>query len=187
MNVFVTGASGYIGGAIAIRLLEAGHRVSGLVRDRENAAMLERLGITPVLGKLDDAELLAHEAQKADAVVNAANSDHAGAVAALVEGLAGSDKPLLHTSGSSIVADDARGEPSERIFTEDNLPEPGPEKAARVAIDRTVLAAAGRGIRSAVVCNTLIYGRSRGLHPESIQLPALARQARKSGVVRHVV
>ncbi|WP_143532702.1 NAD-dependent epimerase/dehydratase family protein [Saccharothrix sp. ALI-22-I] len=33
MHVFVTGASGYIGGAVATRLLRAGHTVTGLTRD----------------------------------------------------------------------------------------------------------------------------------------------------------
>ena len=124
MRILVTGASGYIGGAVAHRLLEAGHGVSGLVRNREKADALERRGVKPVLGELDDAALLKREAEKADAVVNAASSDHGGAVEAFVNGLAGSGKPFLHTSGSSIIADDARGEPSDRIVAEDALPEP---------------------------------------------------------------
>jgi len=37
-----------------------------------------------------------------------------------------------------------------------------------------------------VLCNTLIYGHGLGLPRESVQLPRLIRQARKSGVVRHV-
>jgi hypothetical protein len=66
-------------------------------------------------------------------VVNAAYSNHRTALAALIEGLAGSGKPLLHTSGSSIVADNARGDcASDRILNEDTPPEP--DKAARVAV-----------------------------------------------------
>ena len=41
-------------------------------------------------------------------------------------------------------------------------------------------------MRSAVLCNTLIYGHSLGVHRDSLQLPRLVKQARKSGVVRHV-
>ena len=37
MMVFVTGASGYIGGSIAARLVAAGHRVTGLTRSPEKA------------------------------------------------------------------------------------------------------------------------------------------------------
>src|SRR5262249_2267963 len=83
------------------------------------------------------------KAQAADAVVNAASRDHRGAVEALIAGLSGSGKPLIHSSGSSIVADLAMGEPSDRIFHEATPIEPHADKAARVAIDRLVLAASG--------------------------------------------
>ncbi|HXZ07772.1 MAG TPA: NAD-dependent epimerase/dehydratase family protein [Paraburkholderia sp.] len=186
MNIFVTGAGGFIGGSIAAGLVRAGHHVTGLVRRPEQAEALRRLGIEPVIGDLDDRVLLMTEARAADAVVNAASSDHRGAVEALIAGLAGSGKPLLHTSGSSIVGDASGGEGTDKIYHEDNLPEPTADKAARVAIDRLVLDAANQGIRSAVLCNTLIYGHGKVPGAESVQLPRLLRQARKSGVVRHV-
>lgn len=186
MKVFVTGAAGYIGGSVAVRLARAGHAVRGLVRSPEKAEAVRRFGIEPVLGDLDDRGLLAAEAGRADGVVNAASSDHRGAVEALVEALAGSGKPLLHTSGSSIVGDDARGEFSEAVFEEDTPVAPTGGRAARVAIDRFVVGAAARGVRSAVLCNTLIYGTGLGPHHDSIQIPSLVRQAKKSGVPRHV-
>jgi nucleoside-diphosphate-sugar epimerase len=187
MNIFITGASGFIGGSIAAGLVRAGHRVKGLIRKPEHAAELGRLGIVPVIGSLDDRALLINEAQAADAVINAADSDHRGAVEALIEGLADSGKPLLHTSGSSIVGDASAGERgTAAIFHEDALPEPTADKAARVAIDQLVLNAAQRGIRSAVLCNTLIYGNGAVKGSASVQLPRLVRQAQKSGVVRHV-
>ena len=62
--------------------------------------------------------LLQAEAQAADAVVNAASSDHRGAVEALIAALSGSGKVLIHSSGISIVADLAMGEPSDQIFDE---------------------------------------------------------------------
>jgi nucleoside-diphosphate-sugar epimerase len=186
MDVFITGATGYIGGAVAVRLLDAGHKVCGLARSPDKAAELARFGMTPIRGSLEDAALLAREARRADAVINAADSDHRGAVEVLIEALAGSGKTLLHTSGSSIVADDARGEPSDAVYDELSLPAPTPDKVARVAIDQLVQASSDRGVRSVVLCNTLIYGHGRGPHRDSIQLPALASQARTSGVARHV-
>jgi nucleoside-diphosphate-sugar epimerase len=119
-------------------------------------------------------------------VINAADSDHRGAVEALIEGLAGSNKPLLHTSGSSIVGDASGGEATQTIYYEDSLPEPTADKAPRVAIDNLVLDAATRGVRSTVLCNTLIYGHGAVPSAKSVQLPRLLAQARKSGVVRHV-
>lgn len=186
MNVFVTGAAGFIGGSIATGLVQARHQVTGLVRSAEQAAELKALGITAVIGTLDDQALLAEQARAADAVINAASSDHRAAVEALLDALRGSNKVFLHTSGSSIVGDASGGKSSDVIYYEDNLPEPTVDKAARVAIDNLVLAAAKDGVNSAVICNTLIYGHSLGVKRDSVQLPRLLKQARKSGVVRHV-
>jgi nucleoside-diphosphate-sugar epimerase len=187
MTIFLTGASGYIGGAVALRLMRDGHRIRGLARSPGKAAQLQALGIEPVIGDLSDTALLAREAKAADAVINTASADDRGAVEALLDALAGSGKPFLHTSGTSVVADDARGEwASDRIYDEDTPVEPVPGKAARVAIDRLITDAAGRGVRSAVLCNSLIYGTGPGLNADSVQIPTLVAEARKSGVVRHV-
>ena len=184
MRIFLTGANGFIGGAVAVALIAGGHRVRGLVRDKAKAELVRAYGIEAVFGALDDAALLQAEARAADAVVNAASSDHRGAVEALIAALSGSRKPFIHSSGSSIVADLAMGEPSERIFDEATAVAPLPEKAARVAIDRLVLAAPG--IRSVVLCNTMIYGHALGPQARSVQIPALVRQAKASGVVRYI-
>jgi len=186
MRVFVTGANGFIGGAVASALVAAGHTVRGLVRDKVKAAAVAAHGIEPVVGSLDEPALLQAEARTADAVVNAASSDHRGAAEALIAGLADSGKPLIHSSGSSIVADLAMGEPSDRIFDEAMPLDPLPDKAARVAIDRLVLDAAGAGIRAVVLCNTMIYGHALGPPAQSVQIPALVQQAKASGVVRYI-
>jgi nucleoside-diphosphate-sugar epimerase len=187
MNIFLTGATGYIGGTVAHRLLRDGHKLRGLVRDAEKAAKLSALGIEPVTGGLDDAATLTAEARRADAVINTANSDHRGAVDALLDGLAGSNKPFLHTSGSSIVADEAHGDvASDHIYDEETAFTPVPGKQARVAIDGSIRAASARGVRTVVLCNTMIYGNGLGLARDSAQIPGLAARARKSGVVRHV-
>jgi nucleoside-diphosphate-sugar epimerase len=187
MNIFITGAAGYIGGSVAHVLLGAGHAIRGLVRSRGKLDKLASLGITPVLGDLDERELLLHEAQQADAVINAASSDHRGSVEALLEGLRGSCKPFLHTSGSSVIGDDVRDDTlSDHIFDENTPFIVEPEKQARHAIDNLVLAAAADNVRTVVLCNSMIYGTGTGLHADSVQIPPLVQQARRSGVVRIV-
>jgi nucleoside-diphosphate-sugar epimerase len=187
MNIFMTGATGYIGGTLARRLLDDGHSLRGLVRDAEKGRRLASFGVEPVIGGLDDAALLATEARRADAVINTASSDHRGAVDAFLEALAGSNKPFIHTSGSSIVADDAHGDAaSDKVYDEDTPVAPVPGKRARVAIDRTIRDASRRDVRSIVVCPSMIYGNGLGLARDSAQIPGLARRARAWGVVRHV-
>jgi len=53
MKVFVTGATGYIGGSVATRLLEAGHTVIGLARSADAADTLRKRGIEPFAGDLN--------------------------------------------------------------------------------------------------------------------------------------
>jgi nucleoside-diphosphate-sugar epimerase len=184
LKIFVTGANGYIGGSVASALIADGHKVRGLVRSKEKADAVAAHGVDPVVGSLDDADLLQAEARAADAVVNAASSDHRGAVEALISGLSGSGKPLIHSSGSSIVADLAMGEPSDRIFDEMTPIVPLTERAARIAIDQLVLTAPG--IQSVVLCNSMIYGSAPGSPAQSVQIPALVRQAKVSGVARYI-
>src|SRR5215813_1742558 len=184
MRIFLTGANGFIGGAVALALIAAGHRVRGLVRNKAKAELVAAYGVEAVVGSLDDAAVLQTEARAADAVINAASSDHRGAVEALIAAMSGSGKPFIHSSGSSIVADLAMGEPSDRVFDEATPVEPLPEKAARVAIDRLVLEAAG--VRSVVLSNAMIYGHAMGPPAQSVQIPALVRQAKVSGVARYI-
>jgi nucleoside-diphosphate-sugar epimerase len=187
MNIFLTGANGYVGGSVARRLIAAGHSVRGLVRDPTKVQALRALQIDPVIGDLDDHDLLVAEARRADAVIDAANSDHAGAVESFIEALAGSDKLLIHTSGSSVIGDDAGGDwLSVNVFDEYTPLIVEPLKQPRYAIDCRIREAAREGIRSVVICPSNIYGVGSGLTQRSFQIPFLVDRARESGVVRIV-
>src|SRR5438477_6572088 len=148
MKVFITGATGYIGGSVATKLLERGDDVIGLARSDEAVAALKKRGIEPLAGDINAYTPLVEVAKRVDAVINAANSDNPFVVHALLDGLRDSGKTLIQTSGSSVVGTYDNGEPSERIFDEDTPFTPEPEKAGRVAIDRSVLAAAKHDVRS---------------------------------------
>lgn len=187
MDIFITGATGYIGGTLANHLKQAGHNIRGLVRTAEKAGKLEAAGIEPVLGDLDSAAVLTAEAKRADAVINAASSDHRGAVEALLAGLRGSGKPFVHTSGSSVIGDTASGlAVAERVYDDVTPFEPAahPARQARYALDMDIVKAAGDGIRTAVLCNSMIYGQ--GFFPETstVFLDRLMSQARASGIMR---
>ena len=186
MRVFITGATGYIGGSVAAKLLQGGHTVLGLVRTEEKAAQLKQRGIEPLRGTLADFNTIAQAAKECDAVINTASADDSFSVEAIIEGLGGSGRPFIHTSGTSVVSDRAAGEYSDATFTEDSPFEPLPERMMRVAIDRTVLMAARKRIRSVVIRPSLIYGRGHGLNPNSVQIPRLLELAKKHGVARHV-
>lgn len=187
MNIFITGAAGYIGGSVADRLLKEGYKVRGLVRTAEQADRVRALGIEPVIGTLEDADILAREAKQADAVINAASSDHRASVEALLDALAGSGKAFIHTSGSSVIGDDARGEwKSDKVFDEDTPFDVVPEKAARASLDKLIIDAAQRNVRSVILCNTMIYGTGLGASPNSVQIPPLVAQAQKSSIARYV-
>ena len=84
MKIFVTGASGYIGGSVAALLVKRGHQVRGLVRDAAKAEGVRAHGITPVLGTLDDAALLEAEARAADAVLTRVHGGDHGLMKAKV-------------------------------------------------------------------------------------------------------
>ena len=186
MKIFITGASGYIGGSVAATLMAVGHRVSGLARSDEAAAALAKLGIRPVRGTLDDTEVLAKAAHDADVTVNAANAGHHAAAAAMLKALAGTGKMFLHTDGSSIVGTRSRGELIEKVFDEDTPFTPTPQRASRVEINKMVRNAAGDGIRSVVIAPGLIYGLGHGLNSQSIQVPWLIQAAKKFGVAKHI-
>ena len=186
MNVFLTGASGYIGGTVAVKLMAAGHQVTGLARDEERAELLRARDITPVIGTLDDCDVLDGSARAADAVINAAVADNPFAARVLVEALRGSGKRFIQTSGTTVIADTACGEAGGAIYTEDTPFDPLPEKAGRVATDRMVCAAANDGVHSMVICPGLVYGQGRGVRPHSPQIPAFIELAKASAVARHI-
>src|ERR1043166_8274586 len=185
MKIFCTGASGYIGGSVAAHLAAAGHQVTGLVRSAEKADAISAFGIEPVMGTLDNAQVLAAAARAADVVINAASADHKGAVTALLDALAGSGKAFVHTSGSSIVGTRSRGERSDDIFDEDTPITPSPARVARVALNHFILGAPHRGCRPGIICPSLIYGIGHGAGRDSVQVPLLIKLAKKRGNATH--
>ena len=151
MHVFVTGASGWIGSATVVALLEAGHRVTGLARTPAAAEKLRRQGVEPLSGDLDDLESLRRGAIDTDAVIHLANkhdwADPASsnraeraAIQTLGDALLGSDRPLLLASGVAFA-------PGRRITEADASPFSGPD-SPRGGSEALAMDFAARGVHS---------------------------------------
>uniref|UniRef100_F4CED2 NAD-dependent epimerase/dehydratase domain-containing protein n=1 Tax=Sphingobacterium sp. (strain 21) TaxID=743722 RepID=F4CED2_SPHS2 len=185
-KIFITGATGYIGGSIAKLLVDKGYKVSGLVRKESDTEKLKELGINPVLGTLQDAPLLREESKKADAIIHAADADDPYAIDTFLQALKGTDKTFIHTSGSSILGNKENGEKSNFIYTEDIPLDARFEKVHRVIINNHIIKSAQQRIRSIVIVPTMIYGEGLGLKKESIQIPMLLKLSKERGAGVHI-
>ena len=99
MKVFLTGATGYVGSAIAAALVRARHDVTALVRSSTSAARVLSYGIHPHHGDLRDAASYRDAALAADAVIHAAvegGSDRIDVDRVFVDAVAG--PKLIYTS-----------------------------------------------------------------------------------------
>jgi nucleoside-diphosphate-sugar epimerase len=72
MRVFVTGATGFIGGRVVERLRERGDEVRALVRDPDRARGLAELGCELVVGDLADSAAIEAGLQGCDALIHGA-------------------------------------------------------------------------------------------------------------------
>src|SRR5688500_16939888 len=103
MKVFLTGATGYIGSAVAERLRSAGDQLSGLARSDAAAGRLNAAGIRPVRGDFSDPAGVGSAARSADGVISLATTYDPAidgpAIDAILNALAGSNKPFVYTSG----------------------------------------------------------------------------------------
>lgn len=185
MRVFVTGASGFVGSAVVAELVAFGHDVRGLVRSTDAAARVTQAGAQPLLGTLEDAAVLRAGADWAEGVIHTAfHHDFSQfaqacaldqqAIEVLGQALAGSQRPLLVTSGLARLA---QGRPA----TEEDLPPPRSDTYPRVS-EAAAQALQARGVHAATV------RLAPSVHGEGDHgfVPMLVRIARERGVSAYV-
>ncbi|WP_322044605.1 SDR family oxidoreductase [Paraburkholderia sp. J67] len=154
MQVFVTGATGFVGSAVVQELLAAGHTVLGLARSDQAAATLARMGATVARGDLADAAGLADAARRCDGVIHtafihdfsqfeASCATDVRVIEAIGAALAGTDKPLVVTSGIALI--------DSPLITEDLAAVVGAHSIPRAASEVATLALAQQGVRASLV------------------------------------
>ena len=185
MRVFVTGATGFIGSAVVEELIEAGHQVLGLARSDAGAKSLIAAGAEVHRGDLEDLESLRSGAAKSEGVIHSAfihdfskfmaNCEiDRHAIEALGNALAGSDRPLIVTSGTALLTPG-------RLATEDIRAASGPLVSAR--------ASEAGGVRVGRAGRARIGGASAAtVHGDGDQgfVPYLIAIAREKGVSAYV-
>ena len=185
MRVFVTGATGWVGSVVVDELLGAGHQVLGLSRSEEKAAVLAGKGAAVLHGTLDDLDRLATAAGNAEAVIHLAfNHDFSKyvengeqdrrAIEAMGEALVGTDKPILVTTGLSMLAPG-------RVATEADMPPlSDPNYPRKTEAAAAVLAE--RGVRvGAIRLATTVHGIG-----DPALITTLARLARETDVSAYI-
>lgn len=118
-RIFITGGTGYIGGSFLQLMWERHYldqyEIRVLSRNSSVAEELQKRGFIPVVGLLDDDELLSREAEAAEIVFSTANCDHKASVVALLSGLhkqfekTGQQPIFIHTSGAGVLTEHSIG------------------------------------------------------------------------------
>lgn len=165
-KVFVTGAAGYLGSAIAARLARAGYEVLGLTRDDAHAEAMSRAGVGPVVGDFGKPETFIGKLKNCDVAVHAAFADLG--VPALVDQRAlelfadaaedGRLRRLLYTSGVWVY-----GDTGEKPVDETSPLRPFDHVSWRAAHEEVVMDLVQHEVVSVVLRPTIVYGESRGI------------------------
>jgi nucleoside-diphosphate-sugar epimerase len=195
LKIFITGATGYIGGAVLTRLVKAAKtknwHITALVRSENSIPKLKELGVHAVIGSLDSTDLLIKEATEADVVIDTADADHLSGTKALVKGLSsgGKRRIFIHTSGTGVLADRSDGEfVGTKIFSDFDMESIHalPITQAHKDVDQYIFDNC-QEYESIIVAPPTIYGVSTGpFNTHSQQIPIMIKTSLKFGHATNV-
>lgn len=167
MNVFVTGAGGYIGNRLVRALYRAGHDVLGLDLSKE---ALDRLGYfcaEPITGNLVEPDSFQSKASRCDAIIHL-GLDHGkamqkidrAAVETLIAAASGKNTPrvLIYTSGIAVIGDTAGKTVDETVEVQ-----PPDLVAWRPIHEKIVLESGDDQLVTAIVRPGLVFGSYGGV------------------------
>lgn len=165
MNIFLTGATGYIGSAVLDALLRGGHQVTALVRRPGQAERLASRGVMPILGEIDAVDAYRAVLDRQDVVLHTAldsspkrvEKDAALIDAALTALRGSSPRTFIYTSGVWVLGYTPRAADEEAPLN------PVAFSAWREPHEQRVLEAAGNGLRTLVIRPGIVYGGGRGI------------------------
>jgi len=192
-KVFIVGP-GFIGWNVLELLIGEGYIVTGFVRRKEHAENIQASGASAVIGDLDDKELITSQTIEHDIIFHIATADHLPSAQAIIDGVArrardGHSTIYIHTSGTSVLDDDSRGEfKGDKIYYDDKredidaLPDTAPHRQIDLAILRGQKAI-GEAAKIAIMIPPVIYGFNPSHRRLTIQIPTVTRFALKHGFV----
>lgn len=165
-RIFVTGATGYIGGAVAARLARKGYKVYGLTRDKDRVASLQAAGVVPVIGDLTQDDDWRGVLQNCDSAVHiafdgengAADVDHAALEALRSASLDGRVSRVLYTSGFWVHGHGRDGHADEQTPLA-----PLAHMQWRAAHEEIALDLGAHDVEVIVLRPGMVYGEHRGL------------------------
>ena len=168
MKIFVTGSTGYIGGAVVKELVQAGHQVTGLFHKPEKEALLKSLGAAGIQGDLTNVEAWKDQAADHEAIIHAgfAQGMEGGAIdRKVVEALLGAaqakgvTQSFIYTSGTWVLGKAGYDPANESTPTD----YPNPIVAWRPAVEQLALQGGSGKLKTAVIRPGVVYGGKGGL------------------------
>lgn len=156
MDVFLTGATGYLGRAVLERFVSAGYTVTALACSAEDASSVRAAGGTPFLGDEEETRTLSDVILGSDGVIHLATSAQQDPdfIDAVLSGLESSDKPFIYTGSLWTYG-------SNPDITEKSTQNPPGAVAWLVDAQKRLMAE--EGVRVSIVTPGVVYGHGQGI------------------------